>query len=410
MIGTGIFTSLGFQLTSYQNTITVLLAWIIGGVMALSGALIYAELGTHFKKSGGDYIFLSETIHPVFGYLYSWVSLTVGFSAPIAIAAMAMNKYLTPITGGSILPGLITLLVVPFAHIISVRRSARFHNLFTIFKLGFILALIIWGFFAAINTQSALNLSGDWVSQAMTPGFAVSMVYIFYAYTGWNSAAYVVSEIENPKRNLPRALILASVLVTIIYLCFQFVLLKLGSIQTLSGEIEVALISFGTKTSENGILIIGSLIAIQLIATISGYLWVGPRVTQAMGKDYKFWKIIGTNNRNGVPVKAILLNTMVSLVLFLSGSFDQVMVYAGFVLQLMGCITIYSSLKLKKTDGFKAPFRPWLQIVYLSISLFILVYIFWERPTESILGCGLILIGSLLFLLDKKSPSQEQEA
>ncbi|MDN3203559.1 APC family permease [Algoriphagus sediminis] len=402
MIGTGVFTSLGFQFISTDDSAAILLAWLLGGLLAFIGALIYAELGTHFKKSGGDYVFLSETIHPSFGYLYSWVSLTVGFSAPIAIAAMAMNRYLSPITNDSILPGLVALLFIPLVHIFSIQRSARFHNLFTAFKICFILGLIFWGLGAKATPNNALSFSNNWYKGLWSPGYAVSMVYIFYAFTGWNSAAYIVSEIENPRKNLPKALLLASILVTIIYLGFQFVLLKLGTLGEMSGQIEVALIAFKNVTGETGILIIGSLIGLQLIATISGYLWVGPRITQAMGKDFRLWEFVGKSNQSGIPVRAVLLNTLISLLLFLTGSFDQVMVYAGFILQLMGCVTIYASLKLKMRTGFRAPFRPWLQIGYLIISLLILAYIFWERPKESLLGLGLLAVGSLLFVFDKK--------
>ena len=125
MIGTGVFTSLGFQLSEVQNTWSILLLWTIGGGMALIGAFVYAELGTFFQRTGGDYIFLSETIHPAIGYCYAWISLTVGFSAPIAIAAMAMNDYLHPVLGLAHWPGHICLLGVPLVHLFSVKRSGQ---------------------------------------------------------------------------------------------------------------------------------------------------------------------------------------------------------------------------------------------------------------------------------------------
>lgn len=403
MIGTGVFTSLGFQLLEVQNTWSIVIAWLVGGVMALAGALIYAELGTHFKKTGGDYIFLSEALHPIFGYLYSWVSLTVGFSAPIAIAAMAMNQYLTPWTEGSIIPGLLAIVLIPLAHVVSIHRSALFQNIFTLLKVLFILVLVFMGFAYLGSPQQALDFSSTWQKEIIKPSYAISLVYVFYAYTGWNSAAYIVGEMRSPEKNLPKALITASILVTILYVLFQVVLLKHASLDQLSGKVEVSEIAFGNLFGSNGAKLIAFLIALQLIATISGYAWIGPRVTQAMAKDYRLWLPISKQNKNEIPVRAILLNMVISLLIFLSGSFDQIMLYAGFVLQLMGTITVYSSLKIKSINGFKAPFRPWLQLIYLFLSSLILIYLLWERPTESLWGLGLILIGILLFVLDKKT-------
>ena len=403
MIGTGVFTSLGFQLLEVQNTWSIIIAWLIGGFLALAGALIYAELGTHFKKTGGDYIFLSETLHPVFGYLYSWVSLTVGFSAPIAIAAMAMNQYLAPFSNSSIFPGLLALLLIPVMHMVSIRRSSLFQNSFTLLKVLFIISLIILGFTFMSTTEEALDFSSGWQKEIIQPSYAISLVYVFYAYTGWNSAAYIVGEIRNPRKNLPKALITASVLVTLLYVLFQLILLKHASLGQLAGKVEVSEIAFGNLFGSDGAKLVAMLIALQLIATISGYAWIGPRITQAMAKDYRLWLPISKQNKNEIPVRAILLNMVISLLIFLSGSFDQIMLYAGFVLQLMGTITVYSSLKIKSSNGFKAPFRPWLQLIYLFLSSLILIYLLWERPTESLWGLGLILVGILLFVLDKKT-------
>lgn len=404
MIGTGVFTSLGFQLAEVQNTWSILLLWIVGGVMALIGAFVYAELGTHFRKTGGDYIFLSEAIHPSVGYLYAWVSLTVGFSAPIAIAAMAMNGYLGPLFGNSIFPGLFFLLAVPIAHIFSVRRSAKFQNAFTLIKIAFVLILIILGFaFSSTLETSSFDFSNTWKKEVIMPGFAVSLIYVFYAYTGWNSAAYIIEEVDQPEKNLPKALIWATFSVMVVYVLLQLVFLKHASIVQLSGKVEVADIAFGNLFGLTGALWVSIFIGVQLIATISGYAWIGPRVTYAMAKDFKLWKPLSKVNSNGIPVRAILLNTGISLVLFLSGSFEQIMLYAGFALQLMGTITVFSSLKIRKQTGFKSPLKPWIQYIYIVFSTGVMVYLFWDRPWESITGLGIVALGLLIFLFDKKS-------
>lgn len=404
MIGTGVFTSLGFQLAEVQNTWSILLLWVIGGLMALIGAFTYAELGTHFHKTGGDYIFLSEAIHPSIGYLYAWVSLTVGFSAPIAIAAMAMNGYLGPLFGDSIYPGLFFLLAVPIAHIFSVSRSAQFQDVLTLIKIAFVLILIFIGFgFAPAIETSSFGFSNSWQKEVIMPGFAVSLIYVFYAYTGWNSAAYIIEEIDQPRKNLPKALIWATFSVMAVYILLQLVFLKHASIVQLSGKVEVADIVFGNLFGPTGALWVSFFIGVQLIATISGYSWIGPRITFAMAKDFKLWKPLAKVNSNGIPVRAIILNTTISLILFLSGSFEQIMLYAGFVLQLMGTITVFSSLKIKEQLGFKSPLKPWIQYIYIAFSTGVMGYLFWDRPWESIAGLGIVGLGLLIFLLDKKT-------
>lgn len=404
MIGTGVFTSLGFQLAEVQNTWSILFLWIIGGLMALIGAFTYAELGTHFHKTGGDYIFLSEAIHPSIGYLYAWVSLTVGFSAPIAIAAMAMNGYLSPIFGESIYPGLFFLLAVPIAHVFSVSRSAQFQDFLTLIKVAFVLFLIFVGIYQvpALETSS-FNFSNSWKNEVIMPGFAVSLIYVFYAYTGWNSAAYIIEEVDHPKKNLPKALIWATFSVMVVYVLLQLVFLKHASISQLSGKVEVADIAFGNIFGPAGALWVSFFIGVQLIATISGYSWVGPRITYAMARDFKLWKPLSKVNSNGIPVRAILVNTGISLILFLSGSFEQIMLYAGFVLQLMGTITVFSSLKIKDQKGFKSPLKPWIQVIYIVFSTGVMAYLFWDRPWESVAGLGIVALGLLIFLFDKKT-------
>jgi APA family basic amino acid/polyamine antiporter len=403
MIGTGVFTSLGFQLAVVQNTWTILLLWTFGGIMALLGALVYAELGTHFRRTGGDYIFLSETIHPLVGYLYAWVSLVVGFSAPIAIAAMAMNNYLSPVLGETQLPGLIFLVLIPAVHIFSVSSSAKFQNGMTILKIAFVLALIGIGLaFGTNSTSPALNFSDSWKEEILLPGFAVSLIYVFYAYTGWNSAAYIIEEVDQPKKNLPKALIGATLLVMVIYVLLQLVLLKHASVSQLSGQVQVADIAFGNLFGPNGALWVSLFIGVQLIATISGYAWVGPRVTYAMAKDYKLWRPLAKVNGQNIPVRAIVLNTGISLVLFVSGSFEQIMLYAGFILQLMSTVTVYSSLKIKNQEGFKTPFKPLPQLIYLGFSIALMGYLLVDRPKESLAGIGILLLGWAVYAFDKK--------
>ena len=405
-IGTGVFTSLGFQVAGSQNTWSIILLWVIGGLMALIGAFVYAELGTHFKKSGGDYIFLSRTIHPAAGYIYAWVSLTVGFSAPISIAAMAMVKYWEPLIGfnNSQIIGMTAILTMGLFHSSSVHQSGLVHNILTGIKLIFVFVLIGVGFgYASVLAESSFDFSASWKGEILAPGFAVSLIYVFYAYTGWNSAAYIVEEINEPRKSLPKALISATFLVMVVYVLLQLVFLKHASIAQLEGKVQVATLAFGNLFGNQGVFWVSLFIGIQLIATISGYTWVGPRITNAMAKEYVFWKPLALLNKNGIPVRAIWFNTAISLVLMFSGSFESIMLYAGFVLQVMGTLTIAASLRLKSRSGFRSPFRPWIQWIYILFSLWVMVFMIYDRPKESLFGLGIIFVGYILFLFDRKT-------
>jgi basic amino acid/polyamine antiporter, APA family len=405
MIGTGVFTSLGFQLEAVRSSWSIIALWTIGGVLSLIGAFVYAELGTHFRKSGGDYVFLSETFHPLLGYLYAWTSLTVGFSAPIAIAAMAMVYYLKPflsVDAGTFF-GILLILVVSIFHSLSLRRSSGFHAVLTIFKVVFAVALVITGFLYPPEKDPSLDFTSPWLEELFLPGFAVSLIYVSYAYTGWNSAAYITEEIRSPQKDLPLALVAGTVFVSLIYVLLQLVFLKHARTGELEGQVDVALIAFGDLNGSNVVHWISLFISLQLISTISGYVWIGPRITFAMARDFRLWKGLSSVNRNGIPVRALWFNSGISILLVLTGSFEQVLLYASFVLQLMGTLTIASSLKIKVREGnFRSPFKPLIQVVYILFSTWILLYTLFEKPFESLVGLGIMGAGAILYQFDKR--------
>ncbi len=408
MIGTGVFTSLGFQLADVQNTWSIILLWTIGGMLALIGAFTYAELGTHFKESGGDYIFLSRIIHPFAGYLYAWISLTIGFAAPIAISAMAMTHYLSPINESIFTDwfGIGIILLITAVHSVSVGQSGRFQAISTVVKLAFVIALIALGFFYAPAEVNSLNFDSAWQSEMLLPGFAVSLIYVTYAYTGWNSAAYIVDEIEDPRNNLPKALLIGTFVVLILYILLQIVFLRHAGVNDLAGNVEVADIAFTNLFGRSGGFWVSVFIAIQLVATISGYLWVGSRITFAMAKENPLWKQLANKNKNGIPVKALWAQAIISIGLTMTGTFEQVMLYASFALQLMGTLTIGSLLLLKQSDNtFKSPLKPYLQIIYILFSIWVLGFMLYEQPYESFIGLGFVAVGGITYFLQPRTRS-----
>lgn len=402
MIGTGVFTSLGYQLLDIQGTWTIILLWVIGGVLGLIGAFSFAELGTHFQRSGGEYVYLSRIFHPIMGYMSAWASLTVGFPAPVALAAIAMTEYLSPFgLGGAKWLAVTVVICISLLHSFSLRQSKNLQDFSTLIKMAFILGLVTIGIFTLSNVESALDFSPRLLSKEIwLPGFSVSLIYVTYAYTGWNSAAYVVGEINNPRKSLPIALISSVFLVTILYILVQLVFLKHASRDQLSGEVDVASIAFQNIFGPTGAKWVSFFIAIQLIATISGYTWVGSRVTQEMAKDYSLWAPLSKTNRNGIPVRAIWLHTAICIFFTLSGTFEQVLVYAGFTLQLMSTLAVSSLIFLKRKAGtYHSPLKPTLQILYVVFNIGVLGYVIITRPLESLVGIGIILLGGCTYFL-----------
>ena len=404
MIGTGVFTSLGYQLLEVRNLWSIVLIWVLGGMLAMIGAFTFAELGTYFKKSGGDYLFISKAFHPFWGYLSAWTSLIVGFSAPVAIAGLAMEAYLSPLQIPNLRAYIIAIiLLISFFHTFSLKHSSVIQTATTVFKVLFVVFLIGLGILYSPIKSNAIDTISPMFLENSKSGFAVSLLYVTYAYTGWNAAAYIVGEIRNPEKNLPKALILGTLVVMIIYVLLQIVFLKFATYEQLSGQAEVAIMSTKNIFGSRSIPWISASIGLQLVATMSSYIWIGPRVVHAMAQHYSLWSWLRPINANEIPVRAIWLQTTIILVLLLSGTLQLVLLYTSFLLQLMGTLAVASYFKIKRNgNGFKSPWSPYIQYFYVVFSSFVLFFIIYEKPLESFIGLGILLIGAITYVFSKK--------
>lgn len=397
MIGTGVFTSLGFQLLDTTNTWSILGLWMLGALLALCGALSYAELGTHLLRSGGEYHFLSKMYHPSVGYLSGWVSLTVGFAAPVALAAMALGEYLELyLLPGQLTIGIGAVLLVTLAHSLSLKKSSGFQNITTALKLLIILFFVVSGL-ALPAGPTAFDWSAGWKGEIWMPAYAVSFVYVTFSYSGWNAAAYITEEIRNARRNLPRALIVGTLVVSALYLLLNVVFLRQGTLATLQGKLEVGQVAATAMYGARGGMLLSLGIGLMLISSISAMVWAGPRVTQVMAEDHRLWHWFAAKEKGGIPLRAIWLQTFITLALMLTGTFEQVLLYSGFVLQLFSALAVASVFRLRQTgqgrDGFRSPWYPWPQLIFLGLSVWVLIYLFIEQPVESLLGTANVLLG-----------------
>ena len=413
MIGTGVFTTLGFQVVELQNTITIFLLWFIGGVLALFGAFCYAELGTFFKGNGGDYIYLSKTYHPLLGYLSSWISLVIGFSSPISLAALAMAKYLSVFQGNfGTYFAIVVILLVALALSFSISISGKFHNFFTFIKVSFVVVLIIIGVLLSQNPiHTSLNFGNSWEQEILLPAFATSLVFVTYAYTGWNSASYIAGEIDKPQKNLPKSLIIGTVFVTFCYVFINYIMLKHAPIEALKGKEDIMGIAANYMFGSTFGKIVNVFIALQLVATISGYLWVGSRITQATASENKLWSFLAVKNKKNIPVRAIFAHAIIAIIIISTGSFKQIFLYTAFVLQLLSTLAISTAFFLKKSDRklFKSNLFYVFPTIFVLFSGYILYFTFINNPKESIIGLVIVIIGILLYLFDKKIPKSLEE-
>ncbi len=398
MVGTGVFTTLGLQLKYLQNTWTILSVWIIGGLIALFGAFSYAELGARLPKSGGEYHFLSHIYHPFVGYLSGWISLTVGFAASIALAAMAMAIYLEPL---SHIPSqwiaLFTICGIAVAHSFSIRQSSVFQNSFTILKL-LLLAFFIWMGWERASQEHALDWGHAWQWEMKEPSYAILLVYVMYAFSGWNAAAYIVDEIDKPARNLPRALIGGTVLVSVLFIFLQLSFLMQAPTSALQGKLDIALVVTERMFGEGAGRVVSLLIALLLIASISAMTWVGPRVVRAMANDFQLWAFFGKDNLRGIPVRAIWLQTAISSFMVLTSSFEKILLYSGFVLQLFTTLTVAGVLVMRFREGppagYRSPAYPLFQVLFLIFSGWVLIVLIKQEPENSLWGFVNVALGA----------------
>jgi APA family basic amino acid/polyamine antiporter len=413
IIGTGIFTSLGFQVADIQSGFPLLMLWVIGGIAALCGALCYGELSAALPRSGGEYHFLSQIYHPALGFMAGFVSATVGFSAPIALAAMAFGKYFVGVfgVGSPVLLSFVVVWMVTAFHLRNLQVGSVFQNLSTLVKLLLIGAFIAAGVFVQPKQPiSFLPAPGDTISIFGAP-FAVALVYVMYSYSGWNAAVYITGEIKQPEKNVPRSLLVGTGMVIVLYVLLNAIFLATTPAQELKGQLEVALIAGKHIFGANGGRVAGAVICLGLISAISSMTWIGPRVTMSMGEDHWLLRLMGRKNFHGIPTNAIVLQLLIVNLLLLTRSFESVVQYTQFSLLLCSLFTVLGVIVLRMTRPELArPYRVWVYplppVIFAMITIWMMFYLLRWKTTESLAGLATALVGLLLYFCALKRPGR----
>ncbi len=399
MIGTGVFTTSGFALADLQSRQAVLLAWLVGGVLAMFGALSYGALARHIPESGGEYTFLSRIVHPLAGFLAGWISLLVGFTVPIAAAALALAAYLTAPLGGVLQPewiGTIALLAVGALHGCKLRAGLILQNIAVSLMLLVIVAFIVLGI-AGMPTPSATATSMTLVNVEIS-AFAVTLVWVSFSYSGWNAAVYVAGEVRDPKRNLHLSLWVATGLVTIIYLALNAIFLYAVPAVELAGRAEVAAIAAEALGGPRLRLLVSVMISLGLFTSISAMVMIGPRVYARMADDGLFPKWFETHGE--VPSTAVMFQVAFAIVVVWVADLRELFGYIGFTLGLSAAATVASLIWLRLKEGSErvpVPGFPWIPGIFVAFVLTAAIFMAARQPYEAGLGLLTILAGVPLY-------------
>jgi APA family basic amino acid/polyamine antiporter len=409
MIGIGVFTSLGFQVKDLPSGFTLLALWVVGGVIALCGGLSYAELATAFPRDGGEYNLLSRIYHQSIGFLAGWVSATVGFAAPTAVAAMAFSGYLAGAWPGApqVTLALAVVLIVTLVHLRGTEGASSFQNASTLFKVALIVGFIGAALAYGRPQQLSFAPSARDLPLIASPAFAVSLVFVMYSYAGWNAVTYIAGDVRDPARTVPLSVLVACVVVTLLYVGLNAVFLYTTPVVELTGQIRVAAIAGEHIFGPTGARIVDAVICAGLVSTISAMMWLGPRVTMAMGEDFKVLSAFARRTRGGVPANAIVFQLAVVTLLLFTQSFESIVELIQFSLTISSFLTVLGVIVLRYTQpALPRPYKVWgyplTPLLFLAVSLFMMINLVLERPVQSLAGAGIMLSGLAVYAISAR--------
>ena len=421
MVGTGVFTSLGFQLLDIRSGFALILLWALGGVAALCGAMTYGELGAALPRSGGEYNLLRRIYHPAAGFVSGWISSTVGFSGPVALAAMTFAAYASSVIPGGVSEGMQKalacdlLLALTLVHATNRRNSGGTQVIFTVLKVAVIVAFIGCTLLLVATPQPVNFFPAPGDGAVITSGaYAVALIYVSFAYTGWNAATYLVSELENPQRTLPWILISGTAVVTLLYLGLNFSFLFAAPMDAMTGQVEVGAIAARAAFGDIAGGFTGMVLALLLVSTVSAMTMAGPRVIQVIGEDYPAIGVLGKTNSNGIPAIAICVQSGVALLFILSSTFESVLVFSGFTLALNSFATVFGIFVLRwRQPELERPYRTFLYplppVIYLLLTGWTLAFTLINRPVEGLFSLAIISLGLLLYFFAARGKNKDTQ-
>ncbi len=409
MIGAGVFTTAGLLMAGLGDPVLMLTLWLAGGLIAFSGAMCYGEIGASIPRAGGEYAILSKLYTPKLGFLSGWVSFVVGFSAPIAASAIGFSEYLGrafPVLLDSSWLGpegmkkfysILIIAVFTFVHLRGVDFGARVQNYLTVMKVALIVGLILFGFSLGKGDFGHLEMAQE--PAGGTIGWktvGLSLMWIMFAFSGWNASVYVGSEIKKPERNIPLSLLIGTGVVTILYFLLNLLFIYAIPPKEMNDVISIGGLAVARLFGQEYESLFSLLIAFALFSSISAFIILGPRVYFAMARDGHFFRFASKiDPKYHVPAYSIIFQGIISVIIILSGTFDQILTYMGFALGIFPIITVFGIFRLRKKglNVIKLPGHPFTPVIFITMGIVMLFLSFLERPIESSVAILTVLAG-----------------
>ena len=412
MVGTGVFTSLGYQLDDIPSGPGILLVWLLGGLVALCGALSYAELAGGLPKSGGEYHFIGSLYHPSLGWTAGLLSAIVGFAAPTALAALALGSYAQRAIPAVSAPvaAVVVLVLVTLAHCITLRTSALMQTVSTALKLALIAGFIVLAFVMPGQGDIRWEFKAEKDLEIISrPAFAVALLFVFYAYSGWNAAVYLLEELEDARRTVVRALVAGTLLVMALYVLLNIAFLKAAPVAALAGVTEVGHVAAEAVFGQGAARWFSGLLSLGLVATVSALVWAGPRVLHVIGRDFHALRVLAVRNRHGIPLPATLILSAMAIALVLTGDFGRLLTYTQFALTLCSFLAVFGVFLLRRragaAGGFHCPWFPLPPLVFLAMTGFVMIRSVVAEPGPTFAGMATVLIVWLCYFPLRNSKS-----
>ena len=409
MIGSGVFITSGIIAGKLPGPLWVLSFWLIGGAIALLGALCYSELATRMPEAGGEYIYLSKLFHPLFGFLAGWTSFIVGFSAPIAGSALGFSEYI--FSGLNIeniysqelviilkkVLAVVIVLLFTILHYRGIKTGIFVQNILVLIKIIVIIGLVLAGFI--LYEQNFSYLSEDFRVSSNDIAFGTAMMLIMFSYSGWNAVSYIAGEIKNPKRNIPFSLILGTLIVTVFYIVLNLLILvslPFNDVQGVIAVFEKVFVNiFGEFTGNSLSIILG----IFLVSSLSAFIIIGPRIYYAMAKDRLFFKFASQIHPVfEVPSRSIAIQGSLAIIFVIFSSIEQLFVYLYYALNLFPMMAVLGIFIARKRGiGDETSVNvigyPIVPALFIIFSFYLAIIAFIDRPIESIAAIATILFG-----------------
>jgi APA family basic amino acid/polyamine antiporter len=408
-VGSGIFTTTGFLARDLGDPLWILCLWAVGGALALAGAVSYAELAAALPRSGGEYVYLRRAFGPLAGFLSGWTSFTTGFGAAIAAGAASFGAFAAELLGDTPASGWLGASLVwalTAVHARGVGPGGRLQRALTAAKVGGIGLLVVGGL--GFGEGAFENLVAAGTTPPRSSALATGLVFVLFAFSGWNAAAYVAGEMRAPAREVPRALVTGTLVVTALYLALNVTYLYALPVEELAREpvLPVAAKAAAALFGPAAARLVDAALCVSIAGAVSAMIFAGPRVYDAMARDGALPRALAPASVDGAPVRSLLLQSAFATALLATGSFESLVVFGGITLALSNALAVAAVLWLRAREPALArPYRatgyPWTPLAFVLAALLAVGHAAAERPIEVGWALATVAAGVPLYLLGR---------